>query len=100
MAQYALSPPCNKIPFVMAVIANSLTPKCIFLPEKSSFEIYPSPFITVLFEGERSAEPPIRLGNISFNLLIMLPEIFLVAAGASSHAQNSSLSIKEALISE
>ena len=71
------------IPFPMAAIASSRTPKWRFLPDGSSAEKSPASFIAVLLEGARSAEPPIRFGSLSFNRLIIFPDRDRVASAFS-----------------
>ena len=83
------------IPFPMAAMASSLTPKWMFLPAEFSAEKSPSPFISVLLEGPRSADPPIMPGISSFRRLIIFPDKDLVASGFSCSSHNFSLFIRE-----
>jgi len=62
----------------IAPIANSLTPKRIFLPLRLEGSKTPSP-PAAFVEAERSAEPPIHLSSLSLRYLIISPEVTRVA---------------------
>ncbi len=74
-----MSLPWAAIPLAIAAIACSRTPKCRLDPLRSSFEKSPLSFMTDLFEGARSADPPMRLGILAASLFSTSPEEFLVA---------------------
>lgn len=70
---------CNAIPLAIAHIANSLTPNRIFLPVLWSGANTPSP-PAAFVEPDKSADPPIQFGSVSFKCLITAPDEFLVAS--------------------
>ena len=76
----------------MAVMASSLTPKWILLPSGVSFEKSPFPFIKVLLEGARSADPPNKFGIFSAIWFNSFPDRLLVASDLALLAQKSSSS--------
>ena len=63
-------------PLTMAAIACSRMPKCRFLPPGLSAWKSPAPsnFRVVLFDGPRSAEPPMNHGMFCASTLSTLPE--------------------------
>ena len=80
------------MPFMMEPMACSRTPKWRFRPAPVGRKS-PMPFIMVLVDGARSAEPPIRNGALFAIALRTFPEALLVAIAPSfSVKAGSSLS--------
>src|SRR5665811_267686 len=81
---YGNTPPWSAIPLSTPPIACSRTPKCTLRPPGVSFWNHPHSrephsLSSVLFEGARSAEPPIRVGAVPATAFSTLPEADLVA---------------------
>ena len=72
------------MPLVMAAMACSRMPKCMFEPLLSSAEKSPRFFMFDLLEGARSAEPPMRLGMRSASLFSTPKLVLRVASGLAN----------------
>src|SRR3989338_3569750 len=72
------------MPLIMPPIACSRTPKCILRPDGFLKLKSPQPLRVVIVDGERSAEPPIKLGRMPAIAFIALPDALLVAMLPSS----------------
>src|SRR3989338_7018161 len=72
------------MPLMILPIAFSRTPKCILRPDWFPELKSPPPLRVVIVDGERSAEPPIKLGRTPATAFITLPDMLLVAMLPSS----------------
>ena len=77
-----MMPPCKAMPFEIAPIACSRTPKCMLRPLGSSGEKEPLPATSVLFDSARSAEPPTKFGTAGVILCKQSPDTARVAIGS------------------
>ena len=79
------------MPLTIALIASSRMPKWMLRPERSSAASQPYSLSPVLFDGSRSAEPPMRSVATLASAFITVPFAARVATGFAGSNAGSAL---------
>src|SRR6476646_8797869 len=100
---YALVGPCSTIPDRIAPIACSRIPKCRVRPYGVAFQwaVFAAagpnestPFIVVLFDSARSADPPHSSGNTGARAVSTAPDAARVETPFGSTGQDGNASVQ------